>query len=229
MDRRVCTTQAEVNAAAAAGDLIVIDSTWRDSSRAVLRGSARAELWGSARAELWDSASAVLWGSSSAELWDESSAVLWDSSRAVLLDSSRAVLWGSASARLWGSSSAVLWGSASARMIGPDVTVTGRTDRAHRVDTAALPPETPLPEGCEVGGAAGVDGRSGRGVAKPEPRTERVPWWEVVGRKVEPGHEVVELGCDRQGPWVRVEMRGTKLYSLVAPDGTVEVLVEDES
>ena len=62
--------------------------------------------------------------------------------------------------------------------------------------------------------------------AVPEPETERVSWWEAVGRAVQPGMEVVESGADRQGPWVRVCMGGTKLYSLVDPDGTVEVLRE---
>ena len=137
MERRVCTTQSEVDAAAAAGDLIVIDSTWRGSSRAVLWESSSAVLWESSSAELRGSSRAVLRGSSSAVLWESSSAVLWESSSAVLRGSSRAVLRGSSSAELWGSSSAVLRGSrVGARMIGPDVSVTGRTDRGYRIDTA---------------------------------------------------------------------------------------------
>ena len=128
----ICTTQAEVDAAAKAGDLIVIDSTWKDSSSAVLRGSSRAVLWGSSsavlrgsssavlldssRAELRDSSRAELRDSSRAELRDSSRAVLWDSSRAELRDSSRAELRDSSSAVLWGSSSAVLRGSSSAEL-----------------------------------------------------------------------------------------------------------------
>ena len=60
---------------------------------------------------------------------------------------------------------------------------------------------------------------------KPEPRTERVPWWEARDRLGLAGDPFVEVGADDEGPWVRVVEGGTKLHSPVAPDGTVEVLV----
>jgi len=55
MSHRECTTQAEVDAAVAAGDVVVLHG----SARAVLRDSARAELYDSARVELRGSARAV--------------------------------------------------------------------------------------------------------------------------------------------------------------------------
>ena len=111
-EKVICRTQAEVDASARRGDLIVIDSTWRESSRAVLRESSRAVLRESSSAVLRESSSAVLRGSSSAELRE--------SSRAVLRGSSRAVLRG----RFTG-----------ARLIGPDATATGK-GTAYRVVTA---------------------------------------------------------------------------------------------
>ena len=94
MALRECSTQAEANAAAAAGDIIV----WR-KGHLVLHGSSRAVLH--------DSSSAVLHDSSSADLYDGSSADLHDSSRAYLFGSSRAALYDSSRAALYGSSSAV--------------------------------------------------------------------------------------------------------------------------
>lgn len=64
--------------------------------------------------------------------------------------------------------------------------------------------------------------------AVPEPETERVPWWEALGRLGLAGDPFVEVGSGDEGPWVRVVEGGTKLYSPVAPDGTVKVLVEVE-
>ena len=64
--------------------------------------------------------------------------------------------------------------------------------------------------------------------AVPVPETERVPWWEAVGRGLAGSKiEILEVGMDAEGPWVRVVEGGTKLRSLVAPDGTVEVLRQD--
>jgi hypothetical protein len=88
-----CKTQAEADAAAAAGDVIV----WR-AGLLRLYGSSRAELYGSSSAELFGSSHAYLRDSSSAELFGSSSAVLRGSSSAVLRDSSRAELSGSSSA-----------------------------------------------------------------------------------------------------------------------------------
>lgn len=65
--------------------------------------------------------------------------------------------------------------------------------------------------------------------AVPEPETERVPWWEALGRLGLAGDPFVEVGSGDEGPWVRVVEGGTKLYSPVAPDGTVEVLKDGES
>ena len=59
------------------------------------------------------------------------------------------------------------------------------------------------------------------------PETERVPWWAAKDRRGLAGDPFVEVGSDDEGPWVRVVVGGTKLHSLVAPDGTVEVLSED--
>ena len=63
--------------------------------------------------------------------------------------------------------------------------------------------------------------------AVPVPETERVPWWEALGRLGLAGDPFVEVGSGDEGPWVRVVEGGTKLRSLVAPDGTVEVLRQD--
>ena len=65
--------------------------------------------------------------------------------------------------------------------------------------------------------------------AVPVPETERVPWWEALGRLGLAGDPFVEVGSGDEGPWVRVVEGGTKLYSPVAPDGTVEVLKDGES
>jgi len=64
--------------------------------------------------------------------------------------------------------------------------------------------------------------------AVPVPETERVPWWEAVGRLGLAGDPFVEVGSGDEGPWVRVVEGGTKLYSPVAPDGTVKVLKDGE-
>jgi hypothetical protein len=72
-----CKTQAEADAAAAAGDVIV----WR-AGLLRLYGSSRAELYGSSSAELFGSSHAYLRDSSSAELFGSSSAVLRGSSSA---------------------------------------------------------------------------------------------------------------------------------------------------
>ena len=62
---------------------------------------------------------------------------------------------------------------------------------------------------------------------RPAAATERVPWWEAKDRLGPAGDPFVEVGSDDEGPWVRVVEGGTKLRSLVAPDGTVEVLRQD--
>ena len=66
---------------------------------------------------------------------------------------------------------------------------------------------------------------------EPKPAVERVPWWEAKGRSIRGAAieviEVVEVGMDDEGPWVRVEVDGTELRSLVDPDGMVEVLALD--
>ena len=62
MSARECTTQAEVDAAIAAGDVVVVrggEFVLHDSARAYLHDSASARLHDSARAYLHDSASAV--------------------------------------------------------------------------------------------------------------------------------------------------------------------------
>lgn len=64
--------------------------------------------------------------------------------------------------------------------------------------------------------------------AVPVPETERVPWWEALGRLGLAGDPFVEVGSDDEGPWVRVVEGGTKLHSPVAPDGTVEVLKDGD-
>lgn len=69
MSKIECTTQAEADAAAAAGDIIV----WR-KGHLVLHDSSRADLHDSSRASLHDSSSADLYGSSIAYLRDSSSA-----------------------------------------------------------------------------------------------------------------------------------------------------------
>lgn len=65
--------------------------------------------------------------------------------------------------------------------------------------------------------------------AVPVPETERVPWWEAVGRGLAGSKiEILEVGSGDEGPWVRVVEGGTKLYSPVAPDGTVKVLKDGD-
>jgi len=64
--------------------------------------------------------------------------------------------------------------------------------------------------------------------AVPVPETERVPWWEALGRLGLAGDPFVEVGSGDEGPWVRVVEGGTKLYSPVAPDGTVKVLKDGD-
>ena len=72
-----CRTQAEADAAAARGDIIV----WR-AGHLVLRGSSRAYLHESSSATLHESSRAYLHESSSATLYDSSRADLYGSSRA---------------------------------------------------------------------------------------------------------------------------------------------------
>ena len=109
MSRRECSTQAEADAAAARGDIIV----WR-AGHLVLRGSSRAYLHESSSATLHESSSATLYDSSRAYLYDSSRADLYDSSRADLYDSSHAFLYDSSRACLYDSSRADLYGSSRA-------------------------------------------------------------------------------------------------------------------
>ena len=60
--------------------------------------------------------------------------------------------------------------------------------------------------------------------AVPVPETERVPWWEAVGRVVPDVGTIREVGMSGDQAWVRC---GDYDPDGVAPDGTVEVLRED--
>ena len=60
--------------------------------------------------------------------------------------------------------------------------------------------------------------------AVPEPETERVPWWEAVGRVVPDVGTIREVGMSGDQAWVRC---GDYDPDGVAPDGTVEVLRRD--
>jgi hypothetical protein len=60
--------------------------------------------------------------------------------------------------------------------------------------------------------------------AVPVPETERVPWWEAVGRVVPDVGTIREVGMSGDQAWVRC---GDYDPDGVAPDGTVEVLRRD--
>ena len=63
---------------------------------------------------------------------------------------------------------------------------------------------------------------------KPEPRTERVPWWEAVGRRFPDGVLIGRVGFCRTNPGPFAYEEGSEFSGVwAAPDGTVEVLVED--
>jgi hypothetical protein len=68
-----------------------------------------------------------------------------------------------------------------------------------------------------------------RRTPKPaEPATERVPWWEAVGRMTPDHQEVVQVTDNRGHISVGVSLaNGSAGYDDADPDGTVEVLVED--
>jgi len=112
------TTQEELNKQVAKGNGVIIDSSWTESSHAVLR----------------ESSHAVLWDSSHAVLRDSSHAVLWDSSHAVLRDSSHAELWNSSHAELWDSSHAVLRDFAMAHYRDQKVKVLSPQATAKQID-----------------------------------------------------------------------------------------------
>jgi hypothetical protein len=60
---------------------------------------------------------------------------------------------------------------------------------------------------------------SGRIPAKPA--TEWVPWWEAKGRNRNHLLTVIEVGCDKHGPWI-YDGNG-RTYAAVNADGKVEV------
>lgn len=94
MEWKECKTQAEVDAAVAAGHGVI--------------------LHGSSSADLYDNSSAYLRGNSLAVLHDNSRAVLYGNSRAVLHGSSRADLYGNSRADLRNNSRADLYDNSSA-------------------------------------------------------------------------------------------------------------------
>ena len=62
--------------------------------------------------------------------------------------------------------------------------------------------------------------------AVPVPETERVPWWEAVGRGLAGSKiEILEVGMDAEGPWVEVDLsrHPHRMHSWVDPSGMVEV------
>jgi hypothetical protein len=61
-------------------------------------------------------------------------------------------------------------------------------------------------------------------IARRQPATEQVPWWEAVGRVVPDVGTIREVGMSGDQAWVRC---GDYDPDGVAPDGTVEVLRED--
>ena len=122
----ICTTQTEVDNAAARGDTIIINDTWTDPVRAIVKGSSRVVARESSSVVARESSRVVARGSSSVEAWESSSVEAWGSSRVEARGSSRV------EARE--SSSVVAWGRASARQISDDAQCTGN---AYRVQTGA--------------------------------------------------------------------------------------------
>lgn len=60
----------------------------------------------------------------------------------------------------------------------------------------------------------------------PKPKTERVHWWEAVGRTDPNGREIVT--AQKVAGWKpQVRLVGGGLMDVTSPDGTVEVLAED--
>ena len=62
----------------------------------------------------------------------------------------------------------------------------------------------------------------------PKPKTERVYWWETVGR-TDPNDGVIKWVTKVTGSEPRVYFAGCGWLEVMSPDGTVEVLAEDES
>ena len=61
----------------------------------------------------------------------------------------------------------------------------------------------------------------------PKPKTERVHWWEAVGRK-DPNDGVIKWVTKVIGSEPRVYFAGCGWLEVSSPDGTVEVLAEDD-
>lgn len=62
----------------------------------------------------------------------------------------------------------------------------------------------------------------------PAPATEKVPWYEAVGRKLRPPHDcpIVKVGCSiERGPWAVKAEKARGATNFVDADGMVEVLV----
>ena len=62
----------------------------------------------------------------------------------------------------------------------------------------------------------------------PKPKTERVYWWEAVDR-TDPSNRVIKWVTKVTGSEPRVYFAGCGWLEVSSPDGTVEVLAEDES
>lgn len=79
--------------------------------------------------------------------------------------------------------------------------------------------------GC-VGQMGGVGMACREAVARRQSATERVPWWEAVGRGLAGSKiEILEVGMDAEGPWVEVGLsrHPHRMHSWVDPSGMVEV------
>ena len=60
----------------------------------------------------------------------------------------------------------------------------------------------------------------------PKPKTERVPWWEAVGRTDPNDGEILRV--EKVAGWKPlVHFAGGGCKDVTSPDGTVEVLAED--
>lgn len=80
--------------------------------------------------------------------------------------------------------------------------------------------------GGYVGQMGGVGMACREAVARRQSATERVPWWEAVGRGLAGSKiEILEVGMDAEGPWVEVDLsrHPHRMHSWVDPSGMVEV------
>ena len=132
-----CTTQAEADAAAVRGDVIVWRAGYlvaRDSARVYAYDSAIVRAYGSARVYAYNSASVYAHGSASVVAYDSANVVAYGSANVVAYDSARVDARDSARVVAYDSANVVAYGSARVYAYGSANVYEGTTSSPLRRD-----------------------------------------------------------------------------------------------